>query len=102
MEGGFLVAEGFSTGPIHAFAVATDGAYARLFRLPTEADGREVSFQRERRVDVRVLRPDGSAATGLYVSARNQGNNPLGEGTLLDAEGRAVLLSSTRTSWRST
>ncbi len=92
VEGGFLVAEGFSTGPIHAFAVATDGVYARLFRLPSEADGREVAFQRERRIDVLVRRADGTPATGLFVTARNQGNNALGEGTPLDAEGRAVLL----------
>ena len=91
VEGGFLVADGFSSGPIHAFAVGADGVYARLFRLPSEADGREVSFQRERRVDVLVLTPEGAPATGVYVSARSQGNNPLGTPTLVDAEGRAVL-----------
>lgn len=91
VEGGYLVAEGFSKGPIQAFARAPDGVYGRLLRLPTEPDGRAVTFTRERRLDVRVRTPEGAPATGVYVSARSQGNNPLGAPTLVDAEGRAVL-----------
>lgn len=91
VEGGYLVAEGFSHGDIQALARAGDGVYARLVRAAGEPEGREVAFERERRVDLHVLRTDGSPAAGSYVALRSQGNRPLGEPVRLDAEGRAAL-----------
>lgn len=91
MEGGRIVADGFSHGYIHAVAVAPDGSFATLFAKADESEGLETSFLPARRIDVRVLRADGSPAKGYHVWARNQGNNPLPDRAVTDAEGRATL-----------
>jgi hypothetical protein len=89
VEGGFIVGEGWSDAIVHAFAVAPDGTYARLFRIPDQGDGKETTFQRPRRLTARVKTSDGKPAAGYFASVRNQGNVTVAEPTALDRDGSA-------------
>ncbi len=91
IEGGRVVGDGFSHGYVHAVAVAPDGAFAMLFAKANESEGLPATFLPARRIDVRVLAQDGTPLSGQHVWARNQGNNPLPDDAVTDAEGRATL-----------
>lgn len=66
VEGDFLVGEGFSTGPIHAYAVAPDGSIARLFRVGT-GDGAPTSFTPPPTLELEILDADGRPEVGSTV-----------------------------------
>lgn len=91
MEGGAIVGDAFERYPIHAFAVAPDGRYARLFCLPGSDAGHETAFTEPREIVVIARQPDGTPGTGFFVSARSQGNNVLAPSVPLDQDGKAVL-----------
>ncbi|MDA1194781.1 MAG: hypothetical protein O2894_06320, partial [Planctomycetota bacterium] len=91
VEDGHVVAEGCSPMHMHTLVQAPDGAYAHLFARMGEATGREVVFQRPRRVVVRLKTPDGAPATGWWVSARNQGNNVIVQPQALPETGELEL-----------
>lgn len=91
MEGGKIVVDGVLPEPTHWLAVAPDGSQASLFSLPGQTEGKATSFVRTRQVDVRLRWSDGAPASGLFVSLRDQGNNPIGSVAKTDADGAATI-----------
>ncbi len=88
---GRIRAEGIGPGHVHGLARTPDGRIAPLFAAMDAEEGSPTSFRPSRTITVRVTYPDGEPATGLFVQARNQGNNPLHEPIALDPEGRASI-----------
>lgn len=70
-------------------ARAPDGALARV-AVPNGEVGREVAFQRPRRLTVRLTERDGSPAVGVTVSPTDQGFRPMAPTIRTDEAGRAV------------
>ena len=91
VEGKEIVAEGCSPDLFHATVIAPDGAFGRLFVNRDEGSQREVTFMRPHAVTVRVMRGDGSPASGMFITARNQGNNTVVDPTPLDENGELTL-----------
>lgn len=91
IEGEYVVAEDCDPGLFHTVAIAPDGAYATMLALHNSNEGREVTFLRPRKVTVIVENADGTPATDIYVSLRNQGNNVIVEPTMIGPEGTLEL-----------
>jgi RNA polymerase sigma-70 factor (ECF subfamily) len=90
VDGDDLVAEGVGRGTVQGYAVAPDGARAKLFAKDGDARGADTSFLRERSIEVTLVEPNGSPAVGVALQLRNQGNNVIRSGVQTDAGGRAV------------
>ncbi len=91
MVGGRLVVEGLNPGYASALAYAPDGSIARLWADGKSDVGNETSFRAPRSIEARLTYPDGSPVEGWFVTARNQGNNPMGPSVRTDAAGKALL-----------
>jgi len=91
VQAGRVVGDGFAAGAVSAIAVTGDGLMARLWCASSATEGAPTSFRKLRRLDVWARWSDGSPASGLWISARNQGNNPFGPAAATDGEGHATL-----------
>jgi hypothetical protein len=91
MEGGRVVAEGVEPGYVGAIAQAPDGSQARLWAAPGQDEGAAARFVRSRTARISLRFSDGAPATGVWVSLKNQGNNPFGPAVQTDSGGRVVL-----------
>ncbi|MEZ6009963.1 MAG: carboxypeptidase-like regulatory domain-containing protein, partial [Planctomycetota bacterium] len=90
IEDGVLIATGFEPGGVRALAIEPGGRVAPLSCGRQGDEGRPTSFGAGGTISVRVRRPDGSPATGIWVVVR-EGGGPrvMGEPTPVDAEGIA-------------
>lgn len=91
MQGTEAVIEDVPTEPFAVLATTPDGAVADLYVQPTELVGPEASFRKARAITVHVTDANGQAAEGWGAAAFNQGNNPLCDPVLTDADGVARL-----------
>jgi len=91
IEGGSLVAEGVPRSNFEGVATAPDGSIARLWISEESDDGREIGFNRPRRIEVRVFDAAEAPVSAASVCAFDQGNNEVTEPVSTDAEGLAVL-----------
>jgi hypothetical protein len=91
IEGGEVVADDVGSVFVQALAHTPDGRVAPLVAGNGGELGRPTSFRVARKIEVVATWPDGSPASGLFVVARNLGNNPLREPVPLDGEGRATI-----------
>jgi RNA polymerase sigma-70 factor (ECF subfamily) len=89
VDGGDLVADEIGGGTVHGFAVAPDGARAKLFAKDFDERGPDTSFLRERKIVVTLVEPDGRPAAGVALQCRDQGHNAIWIAVVTDAEGRA-------------
>ncbi len=90
MQGAFLVADRLGEGNLW-MARDPAGSLARLWIDPGKEEGKEATFRRPRRVEVRVRERDGRAVERAGVVARSQGNNLMAPVVRTDAEGLAVI-----------
>jgi len=89
IQDGAIVAEGVLDRIYGCYAVAPDGALARLWIEDGETVGHPTSFRRPRRVDVTLLDATGLPARGVVLEVRNEGNNLLLPACETKADGTA-------------
>ena len=92
IEGNELVVIEAAATHFHAVAVAPSGAYVRLFARDTGALDRELVFAMPSKITVTLKTSGGEPAVGWHVSARNQGNNAMGQPVATNETGTAVLV----------
>lgn len=92
VEGSSLVGDGFSIGPIHAYALAGDGSFARLFRGVGAGDGAPTSFVRRPSLEVEVIGDAGAPEPGVSVELVGFDDRRVAGPGRTDDRGRVTLL----------
>ena len=91
MDGRELVVEGWAPGFAAAIAHAEGYGAARLQSKKDATEGYPTAFYPERKIEFFAKNQDGTPATDLYLTARDPGNNAIGEPIPTNEEGYAAL-----------
>jgi len=91
VENSEIVVAGWAPGYAAALAYVEGFGAARLSAGPGEAVGYPAAFYPLRKIELYARLADGSPAEGVYLMARDGGNNAVAPGAKTDAAGYAVL-----------